>query len=103
MSYRSATKVTFTPKYAELSEDQRMAEQVAAFEIVAKYGGEFEAQVVLFTDQVFLAVVRYPDEQSAMKSLLAIQARGAYEMHSQRALTLEEMMQLQTEAAASPG
>ena len=101
MTYRSATKLTFTQKYAELSEDQRLAEQVAAYEIVAKYGGDFEAQVVLLTDQVFLAVVSYPDEESSIKSQIAIQARGAYELHSQRALSLEEMLQLQSEAAAA--
>ena len=100
MSYRSATKLTFTPKFADLSEDQQMAEQVAAYEIVSKYKGEFEAQFVLYTDQVFLAVVNYPDEESAMKAQMAIQARGVYELHSQRALTLEEMLTLQAETGA---
>jgi uncharacterized protein with GYD domain len=103
MAYRSATKLTFTPRYADLSEEQRMAEQVAAYEIVGKYQGEFEAQFVLYTDQVFLAVVKYPDEESAMKAQMAIQARGAYELHSQRALTLEELLQLQAEAGAASG
>ena len=103
MTYRSATKLTFTPKYAELSEEQRLTEQVAAYEIVSKYGGDFESQFVLLTDQVFLAVVSYPDEEASIKSHIAIQARGAYELHSQRALTLEEMMQLQAEAAATSG
>jgi uncharacterized protein with GYD domain len=101
MSYRSATKLTFTPRFADLSEEQRMAEQVAAYEIVAKYGGQFEAQFVLLTDQVFLAVVSYPDEESSIKSHMAIQARGIYELHSQRALTLEELLQFQAEAAAA--
>jgi hypothetical protein len=103
MSYRSASKLTFTPKFAELSEEQRMAEQVAAYEIVAKYRGEFEAQVVLLTDQVFLAVVNYPDEESSIKAHMAIQARGVYELHSQRALSLEELLQFQAEAAAAAG
>lgn len=103
MSYRSATKLTFTPKFADLSEEQRLAEQVAAYEIVSKYGGEFEAQFVLMTDQVFLAVASYPDEESSIKAHMAIQARGVYELHSQRALSLDELIQLQADAAAAAG
>lgn len=39
MAHRSASKLTFTPAWADMTEEERQAEQVAAIEIVAKYGG----------------------------------------------------------------
>lgn len=42
-------------------------------------------------------------EESSIKSHMAIQARGAYELHSQRALSLEELLQFRAEAVAASG
>lgn len=95
MAYRSASKLTFTPAWADMTPDQRLAEQVAAMEIVAKFGGENEGQWWLWSDQVLLSVTRYPDEASGMKALMAIVNRGAFELQGQTALTLEEIAGLQ--------
>lgn len=84
-----------------MSEEQRQAEQVAAFEIVAKYGGTIEGQWVLWSDGVFLSITSYPDEASAVKSQLAIVARGAFALQGQSAFTLEEIVGWQAEAASS--
>lgn len=99
MAHLSASKLTFTPAWADMSEDERQAEQVAALEIVAKYGGEQEGQWVLWSDQVLLTITRYPDQPSAIKAQMAIVARGAFELQSQTALTLEEMVGYQAEIA----
>ena len=40
MTYTVAAKVAFTPKWYELSDEEQLAEQVAAYEIVSKFGGE---------------------------------------------------------------
>jgi len=95
MAYRSASKLTFTPAWADMTPDQRQAEQVAAMEIVAKFGGENEGQWWLWTDQALLSITSYPDEASGMKALMAIVARGAFELQSQTALSLEEIAGLQ--------
>jgi uncharacterized protein with GYD domain len=99
MAYRGASKLTFTPAWADMSEEERQAEQVAAMEIVAKYGGEQEGQWVLWSDQVLFTITRYPDQESAIKSQMAIVARGAFELQSQTALTLDEMIGYQAEIA----
>lgn len=99
MAYRGASKLTFTPAWADMSEEERQAEQVAAMEIVAKYGGKQEGQWVLWSDQVLLSITSYPDQESAIKSQMAIVARGAFELQSQTALTLDEMIGYQAEIA----
>jgi uncharacterized protein with GYD domain len=78
-----------------MTPDQRLAEQVAAMEIVAKFGGENEGQWWLWTDRALLSITSYPDEASGMKALMAIVARGAFELQSQTALSLEEIAGLQ--------
>jgi len=103
MSYLSASKLTFSPKWGEMSDDEQTAEQVAAYEIVAKYGGEFKAQYVLWTDNCLLSVVDYPDEQSAFKSELAIGRRGAFVLQAQRALPLEDVLGWQDEVRTVAG
>ena len=52
MSYLSASKLTFSPKWADMSDDEQLAEQVAALDIVAKYGGDIKAQYVLWSGQL---------------------------------------------------
>ena len=95
MAYRSASKLTFTPAWAAMTPDQRQAEQVAAWEIVNKFGGENEGQWWLWSDGALLSITKYPDEASGMKALMAIVARGAFQLQSQTALTLEEVAGLQ--------
>lgn len=97
MTYRSASKLTFAPAWAGMTPDERLGEQVAAMEIVAKYGGESEGQWWLWTDQVLLSITSYPDEASGMKALMAIGARGAFELVGQTALSLEEISGLQAD------
>ena len=92
MSHLSATKLTFSPKWATMDDDERTAEQVAAYEIVSKCGGEVKAQYVLWSDNCLLAITDYPDETSAMKSQQAIARRGAFVLESQRAIPLEDVL-----------
>jgi uncharacterized protein with GYD domain len=99
MAHLSASKLTFTPAWADMSEEERQAEQVAALEIVAKYGGEQEGQWVLWSDQVLLTITKYPDQASAIKAQMAIVARGAFELQGQTALTLDEVVGYQAEIA----
>ena len=75
MSHLSATTLTFSPKWDAMDDDERTAEQVAAYEIVSKCGGEVKAQYVLWSDNCLLSIVDYPDEISAFKSQLAIARR----------------------------
>ena len=74
MSYLSASKLTFSPKWADMSDDEQLAEQVAALDVVAKYGGDIKAQYVLWSDNCLLSVIDYPEEISALKAELAIVA-----------------------------
>lgn len=99
MAYRSASKLTFTPAWGEMNEDQRAKEQAAAYEIVAKYGGNIEGQWVLWTDGVLLSVVTYPDQASAVKAELAITSRGAFDLQGQSAFSLDEIIGWQAEIA----
>ena len=100
MAYRSASKLTFSPAWRDMSPEQRQAEQVAAFEIVAKYGGTSEGMWVLWSDGAVLSITSYPDEASSMKAQLALVARGAFALQAQTALTLEELGALQAEVNA---
>jgi uncharacterized protein with GYD domain len=100
MAYRSASKLTFSPAWQSMNADQRAAEQVAAIELIAKYGGELEGQWWLWTDQVLLSITKYPDEASHMKASAAIGARGAFQLVSQTALTLDEIAGIQSAIAA---
>ena len=99
MAHRSASKLTFTPAWADMTAEERQAEQVAAIEIVAKYGGEQEGQWILWSDQVLLTITMYPDQESAIKAQMAIVARGAFELQGQTALSLDEMIEYQAEIA----
>jgi uncharacterized protein with GYD domain len=103
MSYLSASKLTFTPKWAEMSDAEQLAEQVAALEIVSKYGGEIKSQHVLWTDGCLLSIIGYPDEASAFKSELAIARRGAFVLQGQRAVPLEDVMAWQDEVRTVAG
>lgn len=103
MSYLSASKLTFSPQWSEMSDDEQTAEQVAAYEIVSKFGGEIKAQYVLWTDNCLLSVVDYPDETSAFKCELAIQRRGAFILQAQRALPLEDVLGWQDEVRIVSG
>jgi uncharacterized protein with GYD domain len=103
MSYLSASKLTFTPKWADMSDEEQLAEQVAAYEIVAKFGGEIKAQYVLWTDNCLLTVVEYADETSAFKTELAIARRGAFALQGQRALPLEDVVAWQDEVRGVAG
>jgi uncharacterized protein with GYD domain len=103
MSYLSASKLTFSPKWGEMTDDEQTAEQVAAYEIVSKFGGEIKAQYVLWSDNCLLSVVDYPDEQSAFKSELAIGRRGAFIIQAQRALPLEDVLGWQDEVRTVAG
>jgi uncharacterized protein with GYD domain len=98
MAYRIASKLTFTPAWGAMNADERMTEQVAALEIVAANGGEFEGQWVLWTDGVLLSIVNYPDLDSSVRSEMAISARGAFELSSQSALSLDEITALGPDA-----
>ena len=100
MSYLSVSKLTFTPAFANLSEEQRQTEQMAAYELVAKHGGDIVGLYVVPGEGHLLTLVRYPDERAAAKTLVAINNRGAYEVQGQRAWPLDEWMELASEATA---
>lgn len=101
MSYLNASKLTFTPAWGSMSEEQRLVEQTAALELVTKYGGKVEGQWVLWSDGVLLSITTYPDQASSMKAELAIGARGAFLLQSQPALTLDEVVGFQAEIAGA--
>ena len=96
--FRTATKVTFTPEYNRMTEEERVREQMAAYQIVANNGGTIEMQYVLWTDRVLLTVACYPTFEDCAKAEFQILARGAFELESQRALPLDEAIALQTAA-----
>ena len=89
MAYRIASKLTFTDLYNRMTDEEQLAEQVAALELVAKNGGTIEAQYVLWGDAAVLSIVNYPDQQAAVRSELQILARRAFELSSQPAFTVE--------------
>ena len=101
MAYRVASKLTFSAAWANMKEDERLSEQVAALEVVAKYGGTIESQHVLWSDGVLLSIASYPDQASSVKSEMAITARGAFVLQSQPAFTLDEIVGWQGEVATS--
>jgi uncharacterized protein with GYD domain len=84
-----------------MSAEERLAEQAAALDLVAKYGGEIEGQWILWSDGVLLSITTYPDMASSMKAELAIGARGAFQLQSQPALTLDEIVGFQAEIAGA--
>ncbi len=65
MAHLSASKLTFSPKWDDMSDDDRAAEQTWAYEIVAKCGGSVKAQYVLMSENCLLSIVEYPDEAAA--------------------------------------
>jgi uncharacterized protein with GYD domain len=101
MPYRIASRLTFTDLYNRSTDEEQLAEQVAALDLVAQNGGTIEAQYVLWGEGVVLSIVNYPDQQSAIRAELHILQRRAFELHSQPALTVEEVVQLQAEAKAA--
>jgi uncharacterized protein with GYD domain len=101
MSYTNASKLTFTPAWGTMSQDERLAEQTAAVELVSKYGGKIEHQWVLWSDGVLLSITTYPDLASSVKAEMAIVARGAFLLQSQAALTLDEVVSFQAEVAGT--
>jgi len=103
MAHRSASKLTFTPQWADLSDDEQTAETAKALEIVAEFGGTIRAQYVLVTDAALLSVIEYPDETSAITSALAIARRGAFALESQTALSLDDLASLQDDIRAAAG
>ena len=100
MSYRTATKVTFTPEYSRMTDDEQLKEQAAAYEIVAKNGGTIEGQFVLWSDGVLLTIATYADQASCVKAEMQIQTRGAFQLASQTCYTVEEIVALQAAAKA---
>jgi uncharacterized protein with GYD domain len=103
MSHLSATRLTFSPKWDTMDDDERTAEQVAAYDIVSKCGGEIKAQYVLWSDNCLLSIVDYPDEISAFKSQLAIARRGAFVLEGQRAVPIEDILSWQDEVKIIAG
>lgn len=100
MTYRVATTVVVTPEFNRMTADEQMSEQLAAYEIVAKNGGEIEAQVVIPAKQELLVIATYPDATSSIKSHLQVQARGAFVLHAEPAYSLEDWMTIQEAARA---
>ena len=103
MTHLSASKLTFSPKWADMDDDARLAEQVAALGIVAKYGGETKAQFALAADACLFSVIDYPDEISAIKAALAIERRGAFVITQQSAIPLDELLSWQDELKTVAG
>ena len=100
MSYRTATKVTFTPEFSKMTEEEQQSEQIAAMEIVTRNGGTFESIHVLPNENAALTIVSYPDERSALKAEIQIIARGAYNLQAQSCYTLDEWTAIMNEARA---
>jgi uncharacterized protein with GYD domain len=100
MSYRLMTKVTFTPEFAKMSDDEQNNELVATLEIVTRNGGTLEQTLVVPSEQCAYSIGVYPDPTSAAKAHIQIQARGAYELTPLPAYSLEEWQQLMAEARA---
>jgi hypothetical protein len=101
MGYLNASKLTFTPAWGSMSEEQRLAEQTAALDLVSKYGGKIEGQWVLWSDGVLLSITSYPDLASSVKAEMAVVARGAFLLQSQAALTLDEVVGFQAAIAGA--
>jgi len=103
MAHLSASTLTFTPRWSDLSDDEQTAETAKALEIVASFGGTIHAQYVLVTDAALLSVIECPDETSAHTSAFAIARRGAFVLESQTALTLDGLASLQDDIRAAAG
>lgn len=103
MAYVAAAKLTITQKFRNMNDADQLAEQMAAYEILAKCGGEMKGQWWLVTDSCIFSIGEYPDEASALLAQEAIDLRGAFELESQRALPLDEAMKLQADAKAIAG
>lgn len=103
MAYLSAARVTFTPKFHAMSEEERLAEQIAAAEIVTKCGGTTKGQYVMWTDNCVLSLTEFADEASALLCHQAIIIRGAFDLVSQRAVPLDEVMKLYEDAKGIAG
>lgn len=97
MAHLSASKLRFSPAFAAMSDDDQMAEQVAAYGIVAACGGEVKAQYMLTTDACLFSVIEYPNEDAALKSASAISRRGAFVLEIQRAVTLDQYLSMAEE------
>lgn len=103
MAYLGASRMTFTPKYLGMSEEEKVAEQMAAYEIVSKCGGTIKGQYVLWTDNCLFSLTEFPDEASALLCHEAITVRGSFDMISQRAVPLDDAMKLYEDAKGIAG
>jgi len=103
MAHLSASKLTFSPKWEDMSDDERAAEQVAALEIVAKCGGSIKSQYLLVSDGCLLSITEYPDETTALKTALAIGRRGAFVLQTQTALPLDSLLSWEGEVREIAG
>lgn len=98
MPYRVITDVRFTDQFMKLTEEERNAEQLAAFEIVGRNGGTIQSIHVIPADRVAVTIAEYPDERASVKAHLQIEARGAYTLDAKRTYTLDEWMVIAQEA-----
>ena len=103
MAYLSAARLTFTPKYLAMGEDEKVAEQMATYEIVSKCGGTTKGQYVLWTDNCLFSLTEFADEASALLCHEAISIRGSFDLVSQRAVPLDEAMKLYEDAKGIAG
>lgn len=100
MSYRVMTKVSFTPEFTKLTEEEQNTELVATLEIVTRNGGTLEQTIVVPSEQCAYSIGVYPDASAATKAHIQIQARGAYQLSPVPAYSLEEWQSLMAEARA---
>ena len=103
MSHLSATKLTFAAKWDAMDDEERLAEQVATYEIVSKCGGEIKAQYVLWSDNCLFTITDYPDEVSGDEVPAGDRATGAFVLQSQRAVPLEDVLSWQDEVKIIAG
>ena len=103
MAYISAARSTFTPKFVAMTEEEQLAEQMATYDLVSKCGGTIKSQYVLWTDNCLLSITEFPDEAAALLCHQAIIIRGAFELVSQRAVPLDELMKLHEKAKGIAG
>ena len=100
MPYRVITRVTFTPEFYKLTEQEQTDELVAATEIVTRNGGTIESTSVVPADSSAIVLATYPDQRSSAKAHIQIVARGAYQLEPQAAYSLEEWLEITAEARA---
>ena len=100
MPYRVVTRVTFTPEFSKLTEQEQTNELVATNEIVTRNGGTIESTSIVPSDSSAIVLATYPDQRSSAKAHLQIIARGAYQLVPQEAYSLEEWLEIVAESRA---